>query len=270
MRWQLQRMKLTVKSQPSLQASAIQSDHNHLNFGAPQFPGAVCRQLSCLCQPWHDLSLWLHPIVEYSFQSQHLIYVNIVVVRFIMNVSFNGVRFTRYFAQNQNVCENLWSLCYQSWHDECLNQLDYPRIIHHTLPFFLYACVTTLSTKCSPSSINYCNIVVNGFLQMRPRRMHRREVMIVILTYRPLTKTQHPNTINHRENTSVLPADIPHIQIHIALCLIPKSSMHPCNSAVTHKLPTKSIEFCEFPMRHQLWCYVVNINAGTFTHNDYV
>jgi len=37
---------------------------------------------------------------------------------------------------------------------KCLNQYDYPWIIHCTLPFFLYTCISPLYTKCSLSSIN--------------------------------------------------------------------------------------------------------------------
>jgi hypothetical protein len=33
-----------------------------------------------------------------------------------MNVWFNSVQFTRYKAENQNVSENWWPICYKSWH----------------------------------------------------------------------------------------------------------------------------------------------------------
>jgi len=78
-------------SKPSLQSSAIESQHNHFNFGEPQFPGTACMQPSFLCLLWHDVSLYIHTILEYSFQPQLLFWVNIVVERFIMNVWFNSV-----------------------------------------------------------------------------------------------------------------------------------------------------------------------------------
>jgi len=63
---------INCQSKPSLQSSAIESKHNHFNFGAPQFPGTSCMQLSSLCLPRHDVSLYIHTIVEYSFQPQYL------------------------------------------------------------------------------------------------------------------------------------------------------------------------------------------------------
>ena len=100
--------------------------------------------------------------------------------------------------------------------------------------------------------------------------MHEREVMLTILPYRPLTLLQHLNTIEYRENTCILPADIPHMETHITPRSITNSSMNPCNSAITDQVRTKSIEFCRFSMLHQFLCYVVNANARTFTHNNYV
>jgi len=50
---------INCQSKASLQSSAIESKHNHLNFGAPQFPGTACTQSSFLCPPW-DLRLTTH------------------------------------------------------------------------------------------------------------------------------------------------------------------------------------------------------------------
>jgi len=46
------------QSNASLQSSAIQSKHNHFNFGAPQFPGTACMQPLFLCPPRHEVSLY--------------------------------------------------------------------------------------------------------------------------------------------------------------------------------------------------------------------
>jgi len=107
---------INCQSKASLQFSAIESKHNHFNFGVPQFHGTACMQSSFLCPSRQDVSQYIHSIVAYSFQHRYLFQVNIVVVRFIMNVwfngvRFNGVRFTGYFVQNQNVSENLWLIC---------------------------------------------------------------------------------------------------------------------------------------------------------------
>jgi len=47
--------------------------------------------------------------------------------------------------------------------DKCLNKWDYPRIIHRTLPLFLYTCISPMCTNFSLSFINY-NIVVTDIL----------------------------------------------------------------------------------------------------------
>jgi len=77
---------INCQSKASLQFSAIESKHNHFNFSAPQFPGTTCMQPWFLCPPWHDVPLYIHTIVEYCFQPHYWFQVNIVVVRFIMNV----------------------------------------------------------------------------------------------------------------------------------------------------------------------------------------
>jgi len=130
--------------------------------------------------------------------------------------------------------------------------------------------VSLLCVPNSPSSITYCNIVVKAILQTQPRWPHEREVMFTILPCWPLTVLQHPNTLQYRENTCVLPADIPHMEIHISPRSMTNSSMNPCNSAVTHKVPTKSIEFCRFSMLHRFLWYAVTANPRTLMHNDYV
>jgi hypothetical protein len=84
---------INCQSKASLQSSAIESKHNYFNFGVPQFPGTACMQPTFLCLPWHDVSLYIHTIVEYSFQPQYVFDANIVLLRFIINVWFNGVRF---------------------------------------------------------------------------------------------------------------------------------------------------------------------------------
>jgi hypothetical protein len=127
---------INCQSMQSLQSSGIESKHCYFNFGAPQFPRTASVQPWFLCPPWHDLPLYIHTTEEYSFQPQSSFRVNIVVVRFIINVWFNGVwflvvrlnsvrfngvrfkrvwfnvvRFTRYYSQNQNVSKNLWPSC---------------------------------------------------------------------------------------------------------------------------------------------------------------
>jgi len=58
--------------------------------------------------------------------------------------------------------------------------------------------------------------------------------------------------------------------IHISPHSITHSSMNPSNSAVSHKVPIKSIEFCRFSMLQQYLCYAITANVWTFLHNDYV
>jgi len=98
--------------------------------------------------------------------------------------------------------------------DKCLNQSGYHWIIHHTLPFFLYAHISPLCIKLSTFSINW-NILGQGILQAQPRWTHDREVVRMKLPYRPLTNLEHPNTREYRENRCVLLEDIPHREIHI-------------------------------------------------------
>ena len=50
---------INCQSEASLQSSAIESKHNHLNFSAPQFPGTACVKSSLLCLRW-DWSLTTH------------------------------------------------------------------------------------------------------------------------------------------------------------------------------------------------------------------
>ena len=116
---------------------------------------------------------------------------------------------------------------------KCLNQYNYPWIIHCTLTFFLCACISPFYTKFPFSSIN-CNIVVKDILQTRPRLVHEREFMDTIMRYRQRTKLPHSVTLEYRENMCVLPADIPHTEINHQL------SMNPCNSAITLKVPNLS------------------------------
>jgi len=142
--------------------------------------------------------------------------------------------------------------------------------MHRTLVFFLYTCISPLCTKFSSSSIIYCNIVVNGILQIRLRWTHESDVMLTILSNRPLTYVQYPNTLEYCENTSVLPEDIPHMEIHISPRSITNCSMNCWNAAVTHKVPTKSIEFCIFSILHQYRYYAVTITARSSTCNEYV
>jgi len=85
-----------------------------------------------------------------------------------------------------------------------------------------------------------------------------------------LSLLQHPDTIEYHENSCVLRADIAHMEIHISPWLIANSSMNPCSSAVTHKVPTKYIVFCRLSMLHQFLCYAVTANAQTVMHHDYV
>ena len=56
--------------------------------------------------------------------------------------------------------------------DKCMNQYNYPWIIHRTLLFFFYPCICPSYSKFALSSINYCNIVVNSILQTRPKWMY--------------------------------------------------------------------------------------------------
>ena len=58
---------INCQSKPSLQSSAIEFKHNYFNFSAPEFPRTAHMQLSFLCPPWHEISLYIYTIVEYSF-----------------------------------------------------------------------------------------------------------------------------------------------------------------------------------------------------------
>ena len=55
------------QSQASMQSSAIESKYNHFNCSAPEFPLTAWMPPSFLCPPRHDVSLYIHIIVEYSF-----------------------------------------------------------------------------------------------------------------------------------------------------------------------------------------------------------
>jgi hypothetical protein len=63
---------MNCQRKATLQSSAIESKHNHFNSSALQFLATACMHPSFLCPPWHDVSLCIHSIVEYSFQSQYL------------------------------------------------------------------------------------------------------------------------------------------------------------------------------------------------------
>jgi len=138
------------------------------------------------------------------------------------------------------------------------NQYDYGWIIHLTLPFFLYACI-------SPASIDR-NIAVKDILQTRPRWMHEREVMLTILHYWPLTWLQQPNTIEYRGNMSVSQPDIAHTEIYI-------SAQSITNSVWTHSTQPSLSRSQIFPVLLILndapiiLSHVVASNAQTFTHN---
>jgi len=150
---------------------------------------------------------------------------------------------------------------------KCLNQYDYPWIIHRTLPFILCACISSWDTKFCLSSINY-NIVVKVILQTRPRWTHEREVMLTILPYRPLTCLQHPNRIEYRENSCVLPADIPYTEIHIFPWLI----THSVWTLATQQSLSRSQIYRVLQIQNAapILCNAVTSNPRTFTHNDYV
>jgi len=62
-----------------------------------------------------------------------------------------------------------------------INQIT-PLLIHFTLQFFLYVCISPLCTKFSPSSIDF-HIVVNDGLQTQPRWMHETEVVPTVFLY---------------------------------------------------------------------------------------
>jgi hypothetical protein len=91
-----------------------------------------------------------------------------------------------------------------------------------------------------------------------------------MLPYPPLTSLQHPNTIEHREKLYVLLADIPDMEIHMSSHSMRNCNMIPYTSAVTHQVATISIQLYRFSKLHQFLCYVVTVNARTFTHNDYI
>jgi len=150
---------------------------------------------------------------------------------------------------------------------KCLNQYNYPWIIHHTVPFILGACISPLYTKFSLSSIS-CNIVVKVILQTWPRWTHEREVMLTISTHRPLTVLQHPNTVEYCENSCVLPADIPHTEIPISPPLRTNSVW---TLATQPSLWRSQIHWVlQILNDAPILCHAVTSNARTFTHNDYV
>jgi len=99
--------------------------------------------------------------------------------------------------------------------DQCLNHIDCPSTIQCSVPFFVYRGISSLCTKFSSSSI-YRDIVVQHILQIWPRWMHEREVMLMTLSYWPLSLVQHSNTIEYLETTCVLLVDIPHTVIHLS------------------------------------------------------
>jgi len=131
--------------------------------------------------------------------------------------------------------------------DKCLNPWYDPWINHCTLPYFLYAwiyvCISCSYTKFSPFCIDH-NIVGKDILQTRPGWTHKREVIRTILPHWPLIQVQHPDTTHYCDYMCVLPADIPHTEIH-----------NPSRS-ITHSvwpLATQQslIELCRLSMLHQ-------------------
>jgi len=97
--------------------------------------------------------------------------------------------------------------------DEYFIPYDYPRILHWTLKFFFGTCISSLNTTFSLFSI-HCNVVVKVILHTWLRWMHRCEIVLTILLYRPPTEPQHPNTMEYDENNCMLLADIVHTESH--------------------------------------------------------
>jgi len=140
---------------------------------------------------------------------------------------------------------------------------DSPESSSYLIPFFLYACISSLCAKFSPFSI-HCNIVVKVILQTWPRWTQEREIMLTILPDRLLTLLQHPNTIEYCEHIRVLLADITHMEIHIS----PLS--------ITNSVWTLSIQL-SVTIAQKYWvvhilnaaaivCDAVTVNLSIFTH----
>jgi len=106
---------INYQSKASLQFPAIESQHNHINIGAPHFRGTAPKQ-SFLWLQWDIMWLCIDTIVIYGYQPQHWFSSSIVVLRLIMNVWFNSVQFTRHKVQNLIGSQYLGQICYQSWH----------------------------------------------------------------------------------------------------------------------------------------------------------
>ena len=66
------KIAISCQSNVSRQYPVNESYRNHSIFSAPRFPTTACIQSSFLCQRWDDVSLYIHTVIAYSFQSQHL------------------------------------------------------------------------------------------------------------------------------------------------------------------------------------------------------
>jgi len=120
-----------------------------------------------------------------------------------------------------------------------------------TVPYHILS--TPVSTRVSllriPNSLPpplTATLLWRIFCRHGPRWTHEKEVMLTILPYRPLTSLQHPDTIDYSEYTCVLPAGIPHREIHISL-------RSRTNSAWPLATQPSLIDFCRFSMLHKFY-----------------
>jgi len=147
-----------------------------------------------------------------------------------------------------------------------LDSIKYPLIIHSTLPFFLYICISPFFTKFSPFS-THSNIVVKDILQTHPRWMGEREDMLPILPSRLLTQMQHHHSVDYLEYTCVHPGDIPHTQIHLS----PQSNTSSQRTLATQPPLTPSPIYWGLQILNAatyLWHAAIS-NARPFTHTYY-
>ena len=136
------------------------------------------------------------------------------------------------------------------------------------IPYHSFSTPVSLLPMPNSLSSIHCNIVAKDILLTRPRWMREREVNLTILPYRPLTSLHNPDTIEYRENTCILPADIPHTEIYIS----PRSVTDSVWTLATHPSLWWS-QICwvlQIPNAAPILCHAVTSNARTLMHNYYV
>jgi len=126
---------------------------------------------------------------------------------------------------------------------ECLNQWIFLWNIHHFVPISCYACISHFGTEfLAFSTCN--NIVVKVILWTWPWWTPEWGVMLMMLPCRPPLWLPLSNQIEYCENTYILLADTPHLEIYIS----PLS-----RTSSVWILTTQPSSCCRFSLLHQFY-----------------